>query len=55
MLNGIVGFELPIKRLEGKWKVSQNRTSADKRGVVEGLAELETVEGDAMSKLVMER
>ncbi len=54
LVNGIVGFELPIKRLEGKWKVSQNRTGADRRGVIEGLAELGTPEGDEMSKLVME-
>ena len=38
-LKGIVGFELPIARLEGKWKMSQNRSAADRTGVVEGLAE----------------
>lgn len=37
MLNGIVGFELAIERLEGKWKMSQNRSEADRRGVVDGL------------------
>ena len=36
-LRGIVGFRLPIDRLEGKWKLSQNRPEADRRGVVEGL------------------
>ncbi len=36
---GIVGLEVPIDRLEGKWKVSQNRPEADRRGVAEGLAE----------------
>jgi transcriptional regulator len=36
-LRGIVGFRLPIERLEGKWKLSQNRPEADRRGVVEGL------------------
>ena len=36
-LKGIVGFELPITRIFGKWKVSQNRTEADRRGVVAGL------------------
>ena len=39
MLKGIVGFELAIERLEGKWKMSQNRSEADQRGVVEGLTE----------------
>ena len=37
MLNGIVGIEIPITRLEGKWKVGQNRTAADRAGAVEGL------------------
>jgi transcriptional regulator len=37
MLRGIVGIALPIARLEGKVKMSQNRPSADIAGVVEGL------------------
>ena len=37
MLKAIVGFELPIARLEGKWKMSQNRPAADRAGVVQGL------------------
>jgi transcriptional regulator len=37
MLKAIVGFELPIARLEGKWKMSQNRPAADRAGVVAGL------------------
>jgi transcriptional regulator len=37
MLRGIVGIALPIARLEGKTKMSQNRPAADIQGVVEGL------------------
>jgi transcriptional regulator len=37
MLRGIVGISLPIVRLEGKVKMSQNRPAADISGVVEGL------------------
>ena len=37
MLEGIVGFEVVIDRLEGKWKVSQNRGETDRAGVVSGL------------------
>jgi transcriptional regulator len=37
LLKGIVGFELPIRRLEGKWKMSQNRPAEDRAGVVAGL------------------
>ena len=36
-LKGIVGFRLAVTRLDGKWKMSQNRTPADRAGVVEGL------------------
>lgn len=38
MLRGIVGFEIPIARLEGKVKMSQNRPAADREGVIAGLA-----------------
>jgi transcriptional regulator len=34
----IVGVELVITRLEGKWKMSQNRSQADIDGVEQGLA-----------------
>ena len=37
MLKGIVGFALPIVRLEGKVKMSQNRPPADREGVIAGL------------------
>ncbi len=37
-LRAIVGFALPIRRLEGQWKLSQNRQAADHAGVREGLA-----------------
>ena len=45
-LKGIVGLEIPITRIEGKWKLSQNRPEADRRGVVEGLRS----EGDEMGR-----
>jgi len=38
MLKAIVGFELPIARLEGKWKMSQNRPAEDVPGIVEALS-----------------
>ncbi|HVC59986.1 MAG TPA: FMN-binding negative transcriptional regulator [Acetobacteraceae bacterium] len=38
MLKGIVGFAIPLARLEGKWKMSQNRPADDRAGVVAGLA-----------------
>jgi transcriptional regulator len=53
-LKGIVGLELPIQKLEGKWKVSQNRTERERNGVVDGLAKLNTPESLAMKALVEE-
>lgn len=37
-LRGIVGVEIPLAAIEGKWKVSQNRPAADREGVLDGLA-----------------
>jgi transcriptional regulator len=51
-VKGIVGIEIRIDRLEGKWKVSQNRPEADRRGVVEGLRG--EPNGGAMADLVAE-
>jgi transcriptional regulator len=36
-LKAIVGFEIPIDRLEGKFKMNQNRSRADQEGVVRAL------------------
>ncbi len=46
LLKGIVGVEIEITRIEGKWKMSQNRPAADRAGVVEGLA----AQGDERSR-----
>ena len=37
MLAAIVGFRIPLARLEGKWKMSQNRPPADRDAVVDAL------------------
>ncbi|MBI3146187.1 MAG: FMN-binding negative transcriptional regulator [Pseudogulbenkiania sp.] len=37
MVKGVVGVEIPIERIEGKWKVSQNRPHEDRQGVQDGL------------------
>lgn len=36
-LKGIVGLELPISRIEGKWKVSQNQPERNQRAVIAAL------------------
>lgn len=37
LINGILGLEIIITELTGKWKVSQNEPMVNKRGIVEGL------------------
>lgn len=37
MLQAIVGIEIPITRLQGKWKMSQNRQPQDRDGVIAAL------------------
>jgi transcriptional regulator len=39
MLRAIVGIEIPVARLLGKWKLSQNRSAADREGVARALAQ----------------
>ncbi|MBI3705759.1 MAG: FMN-binding negative transcriptional regulator [Rhizobiales bacterium] len=53
-LRGIVGIEIPIARIEGKWKVSQNRPAIDKAGVVKGLRGSGS-DAEPMAALVEER
>ena len=37
-MRGIVGIEIAITEIAGKWKVSQNRATADQAGVADGYA-----------------
>jgi transcriptional regulator len=37
MLRGIIGLRIVIERIEGKWKMSQNREAKDREGVAKGL------------------
>ena len=55
LTKGIVGLEMTIERLEGKWKISQNRSEQDRNGVAKGLAELNTAESLEMKALVERR
>lgn len=52
MIAGIVGIEIQLSRIQGKWKVSQNRTLADRRGVVAGLEGQDSEHARAMAALV---
>ncbi|MBN9022414.1 MAG: FMN-binding negative transcriptional regulator [Rhizobiales bacterium] len=51
-LKGIVGVRLPITRLEGKRKMSQNRSEADRRGVAKGLRESDRAEDRLVAAMI---
>jgi transcriptional regulator len=53
-MRGIVGVEISILRIEGKWKMSQNRPEADRVGVVAGFREAGEA-GAEIAALVAER
>jgi transcriptional regulator len=55
MLRAIVGIEIEVVRLQGKWKVSQNRTASDRTGVVAGLESMAGEQAAAMAALVRGR
>ncbi len=52
MLAAIVGLEIPITRLIGKWKVSQNRPPADREGVERALQARGDADALAMAEAV---
>lgn len=51
-LRAIVGLRMEITSLTGKWKMSQNRSAADRAGVVEGLRGEGTAEADDVAEVV---
>jgi transcriptional regulator len=54
LIGAIVGVEIPVMRLEGKWKTHQNRATPDKLGVVAGLLSRGDDEAVEMAGLVQQ-
>ncbi len=50
LLKAIVGFEMPLTRLEGKFKLSQNRSPDDVAGVIAALSHSSHTEGRAIAE-----
>ena len=55
MIGAIVGIEIPIRTLTGKWKMSQNRSEQDRNEVAKGLRTLGGEEKEAVASLVEPR
>jgi transcriptional regulator len=51
-LGAIIGLEIPMTRLVGKWKVSQNRPAQDRAGAAEGLLREGGASAAAMAELI---
>ena len=54
MLSSIVGIEIPVRTMTGKWKLGQNRVEADREGAIAGLLESGEPESTAIAE-AMER
>lgn len=52
MIWAVVGIEIVISRLLGKWKVSQNQTPQNRAGVVRGLGEIGSADTLEMAALI---
>lgn len=52
LLSAIVGIEIPLTRLQGKWKVSQNRSEQDRVNIATGLRSSQNHTAHAMAALV---
>jgi|JI10StandDraft_1071094.scaffolds.fasta_scaffold195488_3 transcriptional regulator len=55
LMAGIVGVEMTLSRIEGKWKVSQNQPPQNRAGVIEGLEASGGEAAAAIAELVRER
>ncbi|HYD59247.1 MAG TPA: FMN-binding negative transcriptional regulator [Noviherbaspirillum sp.] len=54
LIEALVGIEIPISRIFGKWKVSQNRSRSDRLGVAAGLESRADERSREMAELVMQ-
>jgi transcriptional regulator len=54
MLTGIVGVEIAVRRLEGKFKLSQNRPATDRPRIIAALERREDPESRAVAQLMRE-
>jgi transcriptional regulator len=54
-LGAIVGVEIALTKLIGKWKVSQNRSLEDRAGAVRGLTERGDAESAAIARWVKDK
>ncbi|WP_456271084.1 FMN-binding negative transcriptional regulator [Bacillus sp. AK031] len=54
LLNGIIGFKINIERIEGKWKLNQNKSKENKEEVIKNLREQKMYDSDIIADLMEE-
>jgi len=52
LMQAVIGIEIEITQLTGKWKVSQNQLPENQLGVLQGLSASEVIHGKAMAEVV---
>ena len=52
-MRGIVAFEIPVNRLEGKFKLGQNRSTADNQGVFDALSRSDDLDARAIARMML--
>jgi transcriptional regulator len=55
MLKGIVGIEIAVSRVEGKFKLSRNRPAADRPRIITALERRADLDSHAVAQLMRER
>lgn len=55
LLKGIIGLEVPVRKIEGRFKVGQDETDGDWAGIVKGFKEEGTNLGDDMARMMLQR
>ena len=54
MLGAIVGFEIEVSRIEAKYKLSQNRTGADRKNIISHLSKMDSEDAAGVARLMGE-
>ena len=54
LVKSIIGVQMTITSIEGKWKVSQNRSQEDREGVIDALEEIASEPAWNMAQLIRE-
>ena len=55
LMKNIIGIEVEVTRMEGRWKMSQEKPAGDREGVIAGFKKIGGSVGEAMAETIKER